>query len=516
MSPSVESVLNVDIALQPKQDELYEAIEHSRHTTFGTGGRRGGGKSGGLRRIFLIRRLKYPNTDGILIRRTRQELIDNHLTPMFREWPFARDWWVAQDKTLVMPNGSRLLFRYAEHEKDVDKLFGVEYADVGPEEAGLFSQRELEKMKGSNRWPGISPIKPIMLMSFMPGGRSHGYLKRIFIDKDYESNEDASDFCFVETWGWDNVEHVRKQLVAAGMTERDFYSWPPERRKQWFLASEYGRKLSSLTDPMLRAAWLDGSWNVFEGLVFPELRDSVHNLDKFTSDFKHEGMKLYGAVDWADTGATGAEQLAVDDEQNLFFFDEYGNRNRTVSEHCNHIIPMFSGNGHQEYVLLDLPTTNLNQEDLFSVQNAFRLAGLFTSQAYRAHIKIGLDRLKDMLRVDPARVHPFTKELGSPQVFISRRNCPLLWKQMAELQREIDTETGKVKYIGDDDNLDPARYLAMSQPKGPEKKKSVDPRLQQLYAENYTSVDAKANRTLQRFDKSFGKDPGGNEWFPGQ
>ena len=89
--------LDIDIGLQPKQDLLYDLIENSKHTTFGYGGRRGGGKSGGMRRIFLLRRFKYPGTDGILLRRTRQELMDNHLIPMFREWPFIRDWWRAQE-----------------------------------------------------------------------------------------------------------------------------------------------------------------------------------------------------------------------------------------------------------------------------------------------------------------------------------------------------------------------------------------------------------------------------------
>jgi hypothetical protein len=470
MSISVESALEIDIGLQPKQDILYQLIEDSICTTFGYGGRRGGGKSAALRRIMLLRRLKYPNTDGILLRRTRQELLDNHLTPMFREWDFVRDWWVAQDKALVLPNGSRLLFRYAEHESDVDKLFGVEYADVGPEEAGLFTRRELEKMKGSNRWPGSSPIKPVMIYSFMPGGRSHFYLKRIFVDRAFEGNEDPADHAFVEAVGWDNVEHCRKQLVEAGLTERDFYSWREDVRKAWFMASEYGRKLASITDTSLRSAWLDGDWNVFEGLVFPELSDQLHNLDNFTvGDFKPTGCRLISAVDWADSGTTGAEQGAVDTEENLFFIGEYHERNKVVAEHSANITALLNSFGKQEYTLMDLPVNNINQHNLFSIQYAFRLAGLNTVQAHRANIGIGLDLLKQFLKVDPGRMHPFTRKMGSPRLFISKRRCPQLWKQMAELQREIDVETGKVKYIGDDDNLDPARYIAMSRPHAPEK-----------------------------------------------
>ena len=508
MSVSTASALDIDIWLQPKQDELFELIESSRHTTFGTGGRRGGGKSGGLRRILFLRRLKYPNTDGILLRRTRQELLDNHLTPMFREWPFVRDWWVAQDKTIVFPNGSRLLFRYAEHETDVDKLFGVEYADVAPEEAGLFTQRELEKMKGSNRWPGTSDIKPSMIMSFMPGGRSHFYLKRIFVDRQFEGMEDPEDFCFVESFGWDNVEHVRKQLQQMKATDRDYYSWSFEARKALFLASDYGRKLASITDDSLRSAWLDGNWNVFEGIVFPELRDELHNLDRFAGpSWKPELAKLISAIDWADTGTAGAEQCAVDPEENLFFVGEYGQRNRTVLEHAADIIQMLAEFGKQDYTLMDLPTTNINQDNLFSIQNAFNLAGLRTVQAYRANIAIGLDLLKQMLKIDPDRVHPFTHQLGSPRLFISKRRCPRLWRQMAELQREFDQQTGKVKYIGEDDNLDPARYIAMSRPKAPERPKVKPTNLP------VTTFEQKADQALKRWDKGFGKEPGQNDWF---
>jgi hypothetical protein len=506
---SALETLNIDIGLQPKQWELDELIETSKCTTFGYGGRRGGGKSGGMRRIFLRRRLEYGGTDGILLRRTRQELLDNHLIPMFREWPAIREWWRADDKAIITPNGSRLLFRYAEHEQDVDKLFGVEYADVGPEEAQLFSQRELEKMKGSNRWPGTSPIKPITLMTFMPGaGKGIFYLKRIFVDRLYESTEDPSDFAFVEAMGWDNVAHCLKQLEALQLDERDFYRMPEPERKQLFLESEYGRKLASITDVALREAWLNGAWNVFEGIVFPELSDELHNLDNFAPAFDGKGCRLISAIDWADSGSTGGEQSAVDADENIFFFDEYAQRNRTVMEHAVDLTAMLNSHGRQEYTLMDLPVNNINQANLFSIQDAFRRAGLITIQAHRANIQIGLDLIKSMLKVDPNRVHPFTHELGSPRMFISRRRNPVLWKQMAELQRAMDAETGKVKYIGEDDNLDPARYIAMSRPRAADRELKRPDTLPQF------TFERKAASAIRKFDRTFGKDPAGDQWFP--
>lgn len=504
MSISVASVLDLDIWLQPKQELLWELVDESPYSDIGFGGRRGGGKSGGVRRIMLLRRLKYAGTDGILLRRTRQELVDNHLIPLFREYPMLRDFWLEKDRALVLPNDSRLLFRYAEHAVDVERLFGVEYADIGVEEAGLFSKPELEKMRGSNRW-SRSPITPKMLYSFMPGGRSHFYLKEAFVDNAI----DKDAFTFIEAYGWDNVEHCRAALIADGLTDRDYYSWTDAERKAYYFArADYAKKLQRITDPLLRACWLDGNWNDFEGIVFPELSDSLHNLDNFVTEFRPRNHRLVSAIDWADSGITGMEQAAIDSDENTFFFDEYHERNLTVVEHAATITRELNENGHQDYTLMDLPVNNINQADLFSIQDAFRRAGLHTIQAHRANIAIGLDLLRQFLAVDPNRIHPFTNELGSPRLFISRRKCPHLWRQMAELQRMVDAETGKVKYVGEDDNLDPARYIAMSRPRAPEKIKQAPSNLPAY------SHERKAAASFARFDKTFGKDPDQNNWFP--
>lgn len=516
MSPSAESAreINFDIALQPKQDDLWKLVDESPFTNLGYGGRRGGGKSGGMRRIFMARRLKYNETNGILIRRTYQELYQNHLEPMFREYPQLKDCWVEKHKYLDFPNGSKLYFGYAQHEIDVDKLFGSEFADIGVEEAGLFTQRELEKMKGSNRWTGNSEITPKMLSTFMPGGRSHFYLKRVFIDKLYEENEDGTSYAFLEAYGWDNVEWCRKMLLKDGMTDIDFYSWSEAARKAYFLKSEYAAKLLSITDENLRQAWIEGNWDKFEGIVFPELREDVHDLDRFAFPFQPTTHKLASALDWAASGTTACEESAIDEAENLFFFDEYSAKNKLVSEHCAKILEMLRGHGPQEYTLMDLPVHVLNQYEMASIQREFANAGLFTVQAHRAHIEMGLNLLKEYLKVDPKRKHPFTQRMGSPRLFISKKKCPVLWKQMRELQRMIDLETGKVKFVGEDDSLDPARYIAMSRPHAPHAIPDFSPAAILAHGQKYTTVDAKAQRSMGRFDKTFGKDPNANEWFP--
>jgi hypothetical protein len=425
-------------------------------------------------RILILRRLKYAGTDGIILRRTYQELKDNHLTPLLREFPYMQPWWLEKDKALCFPNGSRLLFRYAEHEVDVDKLFGSEYADICAEEAGLFTETELQKMKGSNRWSGVSDITPKMLYSFMPGGRSHFYLKRVFVDRQYEEGEDGSRYAFLEAYGWDNVEWCRRALTQDGLTDKDFYGWPEQTRKEYFFArSDYAKTLLSIRDDALRAAWLEGSWEKFEGIVFPELRDDVHNLDRWAPNFNGKADASYvSAVDWAATGTTAATQCSVDADEFLYVLEEYAQRNRLVSEHTAAILALLRRYGKQAYTLMDLPTTNISQKDLMSIQGEFQRAGLQTSAAHRAHIEMGVNLLKEYLAVDPTKKHPFTNQMGSPRLFISRRRAPTFWQQMAQLQRVIVEATGKVSFVGSDDVLDTVRYIAMSRPKAPTKAKA--------------------------------------------
>lgn len=478
MSTSAPSELNLDIWLQPKQLALWHLVDESPFLNIGYGGRRGGGKSGGVRRILILRRLKYAETNGIILRRTYKELFQNHIEPLFREYPVTRDWWVEKHKYIDFPNGSKLYFGYAEHEKDVEDLFGSEFGDIAAEEAGLFRRSELEKMRGSCRWQGVPGFRAKMIYSFMPRGLSHFYLKRVFVDKEYEGVEKPSDFTFLEAFGWDNVKWVEEALREDGMNAKDFYSWDEEARKAYFLArSDYARQLLSISDEGLRNAWLEGDWGSFEGLVFPELKESLHDLDQWMPKFKPVaewrrefegiGCKLISAIDWADSGQTGAEECAIDEHENMFFFDEYAARNRTVKDHTASVLGMLKEHGRQEYTLMDLPVNNINQDELFSIQQAFELAGLRTTPAHRANISIGLDLLKQCLRIDKTRIHPFTKQRGSPRIFISKSRCPSLWRQMKELQQMVDSDTGKVSYVGEDDNLDPARYIAMSRPQAP-------------------------------------------------
>jgi phage terminase large subunit len=261
---------SIRIELQPKQIELLQLVDESPHTVIGFGGAKGGAKSHGAREVILLRRLKYPGTNGGIFRRTSGELYRNHVEPLFRQRPELREGYNEQRKELRLPGGSKLYFGYAEHKGDIYKATqGIEFADMLIDEATHFQESELVEFRTSNRWTKDASIVPKTILTTNPGNAGHDYIKRIFVDRKYEANESAEDYAFIQAYAWDNVEWSRRALIADGITDREYYSWSDEARFRYFTdRTDYGKTLNSLPEKRRRAL-LYGDWDSFEGQYFP-------------------------------------------------------------------------------------------------------------------------------------------------------------------------------------------------------------------------------------------------------
>lgn len=247
---------------------------------------------------MFLRRLAYPMTTGLILRRTYPELYKSHLVKLFEEFPKTRRWYNTGNKEMIFPNGSRLFFGSAEHEKDLGNFYSSEFADIMVDEAQEFSQTELEKLTGSNRCTSNASITPKMIYTFMPGVSESGlppkglaYLKRVFADHDLRGEEKQQQWAFVQAHAWDNIEWARKALGQVknflgewetppkAVSEEEFYDWTIEQRREFFVQhTEFGKVLAALTDPHLRAAWLDGKWDVFLGQYFPHFNYEKHTI----------------------------------------------------------------------------------------------------------------------------------------------------------------------------------------------------------------------------------------------
>ena len=228
----------------PKQ-ELFLTDEHS-NVAFG--GARGGGKSFAIRLKAIILCLMYSGIKVMIVRKTFPELTANHIKPLKELLMCGQKGAVAKyndsKKEMRFRNGSEILFRYCDTEKDVDRYQGTEVHVLFLDEATQLSEDQMKKICACVR--GVNDFPKRTYYTCNPGGKGHGYIKRLFIDKVYNVGEHPEDYSFIQSLVTDN-----KALMESNPS--------------------YIKQLEALP-PKLKQAWLEGRWDVFEGAFFEEFR----------------------------------------------------------------------------------------------------------------------------------------------------------------------------------------------------------------------------------------------------
>lgn len=294
--------LNLGIAFQPKQQRLWELAEKGTATWLGYGGARGGGKSGAGRRVLLRRRLLHPGTVGMIFRRTYPDLLDNHIEPMWREFPGLQDYYNKGEKVLTLPVGngktSQIVFRYAENAKAIDSFLGKEYQDIFVDQAEALTGEELVKLKTSCRWTGDGDTKCNFMLGYNPGGKGSAFLKRIFHERRYLPGENPTDYESIQAYGWDNWEWVKPWLRQQGVSHQQYYHvWDDAQRKECFLEhSDYVKSMWVLSKG-LQAGWLYGDFDNFTGQYFHNFEEHRHVVDPAQMTWR-PWFKRWVSIDW--------------------------------------------------------------------------------------------------------------------------------------------------------------------------------------------------------------------------
>lgn len=284
--------------LQPKQGMFDYLMENSPASWLGYGGSRGGAKSGCARRIAVKRRLTYPGTNGLIMRRVWDDVEKNHVNPMWEEFPELYKCYKGGSHCIEFPNGSRLFFDSAENSMDVQrKAFGPEFMDIFVDQAEQFTEKELKQIKTTCRWPGMPEHKCKMGLFFNPGGIGAGFLQRIFYTHEYHEREVEKDFAFLQAYGWDNVVWCMSSLQQDGLTIKDFYSWTDTKRFNYFIdRSQYGQELNRL-DANERPGQLLGDFKKFAGQYFSNWDEAVHVWDADAIVFE-PWWNRWISIDW--------------------------------------------------------------------------------------------------------------------------------------------------------------------------------------------------------------------------
>lgn len=238
------------ILLEPNEKQKLFLAAKTKHVGFG--GARGGGKSWVVRDKAKRLSLRYgrpnPSSQGIkilIVRRTYPELVNNHINFLLTELHgIAR--YNESKKVFTFLNGATIKFGYCNSDRDLDQYQGAEYDIIFLDEATQLQENWIKKITACLR--GVNDFPKRIYYTCNPGGVSHGYFKRLFIDKRYEEGEDPNDYTFIQSLVTDN-----KALMAS--------------------QPDYIKQLEALP-PKLRDAWLHGRWDIFEGQFFEEFRET--------------------------------------------------------------------------------------------------------------------------------------------------------------------------------------------------------------------------------------------------
>ena len=294
--------MQIDMGSPNVKQKLFLTDKH-KYVAFG--GARGGGKSWAIRAKAILLCSKHAGIVVMIIRKTYPELIANHVKPLKKMlkigMPGSTIKYNESRKELTFPNGSTIIFGYCNHESDTDRYQGTECDVLFLDEATQLSESQIKDLIVCVRSTNSYPHR--VYFTCNPGGKGHGYIKRLFIDKEYLDGEYPEEYSFIQSLVYDN------KVLMENMPD-------------------YVRQLEALPEAK-RKAWLEGDWNSFIGQVFVEWRNVPshyadhkwsHVIDEFDIP---ETWRIYRGFDHGYAKPFSVCWFALDHDGCLYLIDEW-------------------------------------------------------------------------------------------------------------------------------------------------------------------------------------------------
>lgn len=311
-------------SLQPIQWELVKLTPLLRPhgeagpTRIGFGGAAGGTKSHTARAVAAMIAQLWPGSNTIIFRETEDAVKENHVDRFELEVPPELYEINRADLVVKWNNGSRTRFGFLGHDKHLKKYQGQEYDCMIFEEGTHFLWKWVSWLMGNRLRSSTAGTTPFVLIPTNPGNVGHFWFKRLFVDRNYHSDNDerAEDHVFLQARLDDNYV-LRKRDPA------------------------YIRKLNTLTEP--HRSWLrDGDFHAGAGTGLPQLSRSKHIVPFFVPPAH---WPMFGGFDWGFDHPFSFGIYAVNEDNRVFKVDTITGRWLQPLEICDRIIEVMKMRG---------------------------------------------------------------------------------------------------------------------------------------------------------------------------
>ncbi|MBA0087139.1 MAG: hypothetical protein HRJ53_19315, partial [Acidobacteria bacterium Pan2503] len=266
---------------QPVQQRFHDSL--ARYPLLEGG--RGGGKSTSLLWEAIGQCLLVPGANVLLVRRTLTSMEKGGIEDLFtksvpRTFYFRYN---ASRHIVTFHNGSKLFFGHIKSDADLLQYQGAEFLFIGWEELTQFTYRQWDFLKGSNRCPIKTywfknreyAVRPRMAGGTNPNGKGSSWVKALWITK--------------KPVGEMGLNYEPGDYEAIHSTYADNFVYRNDKN--------YIATLESIVDPVLRQAWLPGSWDILAGQFFQNW-DPDRHVKSFGQVTFEDWQPRWMSIDW--------------------------------------------------------------------------------------------------------------------------------------------------------------------------------------------------------------------------
>lgn len=419
----------------PKQAEFHG---HAAKYRFFGGGWGNGKTSAGCAEALMLA-LEYPGSTGLIARKTRPELKATTQETFFNGGGGGTDSdfkgcpqelirsFNKTEQKLVLINGSVIHFWPLD---EPGKLSNLNLGWFMIDQAEEVAEEMFQMLEGRLRQRN-APRKGICL--FNPNGHDWIWRRCVFLT--------YPDHGLIHAKTSDNP-NLPKDYVES------LLHMPEQWRKRFF----------------------EGSWDVFEGQIWPEFDPDLHTINPFTVPDWYE---IVESIDHGRRNPTAVLWMAYAElhgHNYCFVIDEHYEKGQLVGHHAGKILERRAQWGQPLWTVIDASASQQDPNTGRSVIDEYWDHGIITMPSDR-HVLARVNRVAEWMRRDPMVPHPITGELdkeGYPRLYIFKSCVNLIehiqtyqWKKQPANQAEDADEKPMKK---DDHDVDSMGYNLMTRP----------------------------------------------------